>query len=84
MDVNTGDLLEHRHLIKGLDKAIWNKALANDIGRLAQGVSSRVTGTNTMLFIHPRKIPKHKKRLLKIGCNYSSVEERIQQSESHH
>ena len=54
LDVNTGDLLEHRHLTKGTDKEIWNKSLANDINRLAQCVVTRMTGTNTIFFIHPR------------------------------
>ena len=36
----TGVLQEFRHLIKGPDKEIWIKSLANEIGRLAQGVAS--------------------------------------------
>ena len=59
---DTGVSLECRHLIQGPDKEIWVKALANDFGRLAQGVKGRMpAGNSTILFIHPREIPSHKK-----------------------
>ena len=58
---DTGDLLEYRHLIKGPDAIIWKKSLANDLGRLAQGVGTRMKeGSNTIFFIHPKLIPKDK------------------------
>ena len=54
--------LEYRHLIQGPDKYIWVKALANNFGRLAQGVKDRMpTGNSKIFFIHPSKIPAHKK-----------------------
>ena len=41
---------------------LFGKKMANDLGRLAQGVGTRMkTGTNTIFFIHPSKIPKNKK-----------------------
>ena len=59
---DTGVSLEYRHLIQGPDKGIWVKALANDFGRLAQGVKDRMpTGNSTIFFIHPSDIPTHKK-----------------------
>ena len=59
---DTGVPLEYRHLIQGPDKYIWVKALANDFGRLAQGVKGRMpTGNSAIFFIHPSKIPTHKK-----------------------
>ena len=59
---DTGVSLEYRHLIQGPDKDIWVKALANDFGRLAQGVKDRMpTGNSTIFFIHPSEIPAHKK-----------------------
>ena len=62
LDTTTGNMLEYRQLIKSPDKEIWSKALANDLGRLAQGIGSRMkTGTNTIKFIHPKHIPKGKK-----------------------
>lgn len=58
----TGNMEEYLHLMKGQDKARWIKAWANDLGRLVQGVSTRMPrGTNTIFFIHPRKIPKGRK-----------------------
>ena len=57
-----GVYLEYRHLIQGSDKYIWVKSLANNFGRLAQGVKYRIpTGNSTIFFIHPSKIPEHKK-----------------------
>ena len=58
----SGDLLEHYHLIKGPDSSMWKKSLANDLGRLAQGVGTRMKqGTNTISFMHQIIIPKNKK-----------------------
>ena len=57
---DTGVSLEYRHLIQGPDKDIWVKSLANDFGRLAQGVKGRMpTGNSTIFFIHPSEIPSH-------------------------
>ena len=59
---DTGVSLEYRHLIQGPDKDIWVKDLVNNFGRLAQGVKGRMpTGNSTIFFIHPIKIPAHKK-----------------------
>ena len=51
----TGVLQEFFHLIKGPDKEIWTKSLANEFGRLYQGVSKRIEGTNTVYFIPKKK-----------------------------
>ena len=62
LDATTGDILEHRQLAKGPDREIWRKDLANNLGRLAQGVGSRMTtGMNAIKFIHPKLIPQGKK-----------------------
>ena len=62
IDPDSGASLEYRHLIQGPDKDIWVKALANDFGRLAQGVGTRMpTGNSTIFFIHQSDIPTHKK-----------------------
>ena len=59
---DTGVSLEYRHLIQVPEKDIWVKALANDFGRLTQGVKVRMpTGNSTIFFIHPSEIPTHKK-----------------------
>ena len=67
----TGVLQEFRHIIKGPDKEIWTKYLANEFGRLDQGVSKRIDGTNTMYFIPKEELPFKNKKLTypKIVCN---------------
>ena len=62
INTDTGASLEYCHLIQGPDKDIWVKALANNFGRLAQGVKDRMpTSNSTIFFIHPGKIPAHQK-----------------------
>ena len=59
---DTGVSLEYYHLIQVPDKDIWVKSLANDFGRLSQGVKEIMPpGNSTIFFIHPSKIPAHKK-----------------------
>ena len=53
----TGDLQEFRHLIVGPDREIWLRSLANEFGRLAQGVGNRIEGTNTIHFILKSEVP---------------------------
>jgi hypothetical protein len=49
---DTGASLEYRHLIKDDSTfTVWNKATANEFGRLAQGVGDRIEGSNTIFFI---------------------------------
>ena len=51
IDSKTGASLEYRHLIKTIGKEVWQTALANEFGRLVNGVGKRMpTGTNTMIF----------------------------------
>ena len=53
---------EYRTLSTGPDRDTWIRALANDIGRLAQGVGTRMpTGNNTMFFIRRSSVPTNKK-----------------------
>jgi hypothetical protein len=47
-------------------KKIWNRSGANELGRLAHGVGSRVKGTYTILFIKHSQVPKHK--TVTYGC----------------
>ena len=62
IDPVTGQSLEYRHLMEGPDRSIWEKSLANDLRRLAQGVGTRIpTGNNTIFFVHPSEILLHKK-----------------------
>ena len=54
---DNGNFHKYRHIIRGPDKAIWKHGLANDLGRLDQGIGQRMpTGTNTIYFCHPSTI----------------------------
>ena len=58
IDTTTGASLEYRHIIKGPNKSVWGNSFANEIGRLAQGVGTRIPyGTNTIFFITKDKVP---------------------------
>ena len=58
IDPTTGASLEYRHIIKGPTKSIWENSFANEIGRLAQGVGTRIpSGENTIFFIPKYKVP---------------------------
>ena len=55
VDKDTGISMEYRALSRGVDKEVWIKSFANDLGRLAQGVGTRMpTGTNTIFFYFTR------------------------------
>jgi hypothetical protein len=59
MDKDTGRLLNYRQLIRNLKyKKAWNLLAGNKFGCLAQGVGNHIKGTNTIKFIHKRKVPK--------------------------
>ena len=61
--IDTGNVesLEDSHLMRGPDNDIWKTIMANDLGRLAQGVGTRMTtGTNTVFFIHRSAIPSRR------------------------
>ncbi len=54
-----GELLEYKHLIVNpKTQRIWSFSCGNEIGRLAQGMPGRNTGTNTFFFIHKNQVPK--------------------------
>jgi hypothetical protein len=56
---DTGAILEYRHLIQDNSTfPVWNKAAANEFGRLAQGVGGRIEGSNTIFSSHVRQCPK--------------------------
>ena len=48
-------------LSRSKDKAYWNRGLDNEMGRLSNGIPNRITGSNTINFIHKNAIPKNKK-----------------------
>jgi hypothetical protein len=59
----TGQSMNYRLLLAGPDNALWLRSMANDLGRLAQGVrkscpaAERVEGTNTIFFIPKCDVP---------------------------
>jgi hypothetical protein len=58
---DTGASLEYRHLIKDNSTfTVWNKAAANEFGRLAQDVGDRIEGSNTIFLIPRQAFPKGK------------------------
>ena len=59
LDMDTGELLEYRQLLKHPKFAKdWNISAANEFGRLAQGIKGRVKATNTIEFIHKSEVPQ--------------------------
>ena len=61
LNADTGKLEEYGALMKGPFKSLWERAYANDLGRLAQGVHGRIQGTNTVFFISHTEVPPNKK-----------------------
>jgi hypothetical protein len=58
---DTGASLEYRHLIQDETTfPVWNTAVANEFGRLAQGAGGRNEGSNTIFFIPRNVVPKGK------------------------
>ena len=63
----TGQAMNYRFLLEGPDSKLWTRSMANDLGRLAQGVGAsrpateRVAGTNTIFFIPKAGVPKGRK-----------------------
>jgi hypothetical protein len=79
-DPVTGQVQEYRHLVKGPDKAVWEKSFANKLGCLAQGVAScDINVTGTIFFIPKEKVPSG--RRVTYGRIVSSI--RPQKTETH-
>jgi len=74
LDDETGEMMEYRHLIKNPKyREAWGKSFGNEIGRLAQGMPGRVTGTETIFFIHKNEVPTNRWKDITYGricCNY--------------
>jgi hypothetical protein len=59
MDKDIGKLLNYRALLRHpAYHNEWTMSSANEFGRLANGISGRVKGTNTIRFIRKKDIPK--------------------------
>ena len=69
----TGKLLEYRDLISRPDlRETWIRSLANELGRLAQGVRD-IKATDTIFFITKSEISRNKLKQVtyaRIVCDY--------------
>ena len=72
LNQETGKMEEYRKLAKGKDKKYWNNGMFNELARLAQGSKAQQkTGTDTVVFKHPKALPSHKKATYaRIVANY--------------
>jgi hypothetical protein len=62
---DTSASLEYCQLIQDQTPLpLWNKAAANEFGRLAQGVWGRIEGSNKIFFIPLQATPKEKLSLM--------------------
>ena len=63
-----GELLEYRDLIRNpATRKTWTHSYGNELGRLAQGMPGRNTGTNTVIFIPRDAVPKDRARDVTYG-----------------
>jgi len=65
---DNGKLLEYKHLIaNSKTRATWSHSYGNKIGRLAQGMPGRNTGTNTIFFITKNQVPRERAKDVTYG-----------------
>ncbi len=58
----TGQVQEYRHLLQGPDAPTWTHSFANELGRLSQGVGTRMpSGTETIWWIRKHQVPSDRK-----------------------
>jgi hypothetical protein len=78
-DKETGKYLNHRQLMKDPKHAkLWAHSAANECGRLAQGVGTRIKGTNTIQFIQMNQVPNERAgdvTYKSFSCNYKPNKE---------
>jgi hypothetical protein len=60
LNADTGELQELKQLMEGPESEQWINGLCTEWGRIANGYNGS-KGTNTVKFIHPSQIPKHKR-----------------------
>ena len=62
-DKETGKYLNDRQLLQDSKHAkLWAHSAANEFRRLAQGVGTRIKGTNTIHFIRKKSSPQQKNK----------------------
>ena len=65
---SNGKLLEYRHLIANpATRIIWSNLYGNEIGRLAQGMPGCNIGTNTIVFIPRKAVPRDRAKDVTYG-----------------
>jgi hypothetical protein len=78
-DKETGKYLNYRQLLKNPKHAkLWAHSAANKFGQLAQGVGTRIKGTNTIHFIRKNEVPKERAEDVTYGsfsCDYKPNKE---------
>lgn len=80
LDDETGELLEYRHLIQCPKyKKDWGNSFGNEVGRLAQGIPGRNTGTNTIYFIYKHDIPQDRWKYVTSGRIVCNVRPQIEE-----
>jgi hypothetical protein len=63
-----GELLEYKQLIDNPKmQGTWTHSYGNEIGRLAQGMPGRSTGTNMIIFIRKNQVPKEQAKDVTYG-----------------
>ena len=81
LDVDTGEMLEYRHLMKNPKyRQPWGHSFGNEVGRLAQGMPGRVKGTDTMRFVEMCEIPSERRKNItyaRIVCNHRPQKEEV-------
>jgi hypothetical protein len=73
-DNESGQMLKYWKLITHPKyREVWSHSSSNEFGRLAQGVGSRIKGTNTIFFVQKKNIPADQRRDVTYGkfvCEY--------------
>ncbi len=73
-DEDSGQVLKYRKLLTHPKyKEVWSHSSANEIGQLAQGIGTRIKGTNTIFFVTHQDVPVKRRKDITYGkfvCEY--------------
>jgi hypothetical protein len=80
----TGRPMKYRQLIAHPDfKVAWNRSSTNEFGQLAQGITGRIKGTNTIEFICKEEVPLDRLRDVTYGkfvCELKPNKEEVERT----
>ena len=63
-----GELVEYCHLVANhKTRSTWTHSYGNELGRLAQGMPGRNTGTNAIFFIEKNQVPQDRAKDVTYG-----------------